>query len=356
MKFNLPVWNGVKTNYFKQKVKNIQIKTSNIPGIYIRIDKNFVNYQKDYTHMTPLIWKGFIEKIRFNKVNFINENSKNIGECLEIGAGDGFNIRALKWKKKNRVGYTICDPFIKPYKKEKIEFINNFYEKVNFKKKFDTIIMFSVLEHVNNFIEFIKISKNILKKDGNFFLEIPIIDNQFINGDFNCLLHEHLNYFSKKGIFNLFKMFQLNIKSFYFKNDTGFFCIKHAKEKKQFTIEKNIPKLKKIKEIFKNKILNFKIFLKKNSNRRIIFYGANNGLNNLIHLALKTISFYRNKILIVDSDQNKWGKFLGSFSKAINKPEIIKKTDLICVSSLSFYDEIVLDLKKNNQIINLNDI
>tara|TARA_A100001015_G_scaffold239553_1_gene272877 strand:+ start:532 stop:1587 length:1056 start_codon:yes stop_codon:yes gene_type:complete len=351
MKFSLPVWNGVKPFYFNQKIKNIEIKNSNIPGIYIRKDRNFVDYQEDYTHMTPLKWKGYIKKIRDNKTSFIKENIKNAGDCLEIGAGDDFNIKTLKWK-----NYTICDPFIEPYKDTKVEFIKNFYEKISFKKKFDTIIMFSVLEHTNKFVEFIKITKKILKKNGSFFLEIPIIDNQFINGDLNCLLHEHVNYFSKKGIFNLLKNFELNIENFYFKNDTGFFCIKHKRKKKQFLIQKNLHSLKKNEKIFKDKIRNFYNFLKQNYNRKIIFYGANNGLNNLLYTASKKITLNKKRIFIVDSDNNKWGKFIGSFSKSIKKPKIIKTSDLICVSSLSFYDEIILNLKKSNQIINLNDI
>lgn len=351
MKFNLPVWNGVKSYYFKQKVKNIEVKNSSIPGVYIRKDNNFVDYQKDYTHMTPLKWKGYIKKIRDNKTNFVKENIKHAGECLEIGAGDDFNIKTLKWK-----NYTICDPYIDPYKKGKLEFIKNFYEKINFKKKFDTIIMFSVLEHTNEFIKFIRITKKILKKNGCFFLEIPIIDEQFINGDLNCLLHEHVNYFSKKGIFNLLQKFGFNIENFYFKNDTGFFCIKHAKSKNQFLLKKNLPNLKEIKKIFNDKVFNFNNFLKQNHNRKIIFYGANNGLNNLLHIASKKNRLNKKKIFIVDSDNNKWGKFIGSFSKSIKKPKFIKKSDLICVSSLSFYDDIISSLKKNNQIINLKDI
>ena len=351
MKFNLPVWNGVKSFYFKQKIKNIEIKSSKISGIYIRKDVNFVDYQKDYTHMAPLKWKGYIKKIRDNKTSFIKENIKHAGECLEIGAGDDFNIKTLKWK-----NYTICDPFIEPYKNKKIELIKNFYEKINFRKKFDTIIMFSVLEHTNKFVEFIRITKKILKTNGSFFLEIPIIDNQFIHGDLNCLLHEHVNYFSKKGIFNLLKKFGFYIENFYFKNDTGFFCIKHKKKKKYFSIQKSLPNLNINEKTFKTKIINFKNFLKKYSNRKIVFYGANNGLNSLLYTASKKININKKKIFIVDSDNNKWGKFIGSFNKPINKPNIIKKSDLICVSSLSFYDEIILNLKKSNQIINLNDI
>lgn len=351
MKFNLPVWNGVKPFYFNQKINKIELKPSSIQGIYIRKDNNSVNYEDDYTHMTPLRWKGYIKRIRDNKTNFVLENIRTAGDCLEIGAGDNFNIKTLKWK-----SYTICDPYIKPYKNKNVEFIRDFYEKINFNKKFDTVIMFSVLEHTKNFIQFIKITKKILKKNGFFFLEMPIIDNQFLNGDLNCLLHEHENYFSKKGIFNLLKKYKFDVENFYFKNDTGFLCIRHLKEKKQFLIDSDLPSLKKFQKIFNKKIINFTKFISNNSNRRIIFYGATSGLNNLLYLASKKININKMKIFVVDSDFNKWGKFLGSFKKSINRPNIIKAKDLVCISSLSFYDEIVSNLKKNNQIINLNDI
>jgi|694.fasta_scaffold30558_5 hypothetical protein len=125
--------------------------------------------------MTSLNWKGYIKNIRDNKANFIKDNLKLVGSCLEVGEGDDFNIRTLSWKK-----FTICDSYIKPHKK--------------------------------------------------------------------------------------------------------------------------------------------------------------------------------NKIVNVDSDSNKRGKYIRSYIYPIQKPSIIKKSDLICVSSLSFYDEIITKLKKNNQIISLNEI
>jgi len=350
MKFKLPVWNGVKCSYEKQKIKDLEIKPSLVKGIFVRKDCNFVDYQKDYVHMTPLKWRGYIKNIRDNKTNFIKDNLKSVGSCLEIGAGDDFNLKTLNWNK-----FIICDPFIKPYKKKGIEFIKNFYEKIKFKEKFDTIIMFSVLEHTNNLFKFLKKTKKILNKNGRFFLEIPIIDNQFLNGDLNSLLHEHVNYFSKKGIFTLMKKFNFEIESFYFKNDTGFFCIKHSK-KKNYILEKSLFDLNKCKKVFDKKILNFINFLRRNKNRRIVFYGANNGLNNLLYLCQKKIKIKKNKIQIVDTDSNKWGKYIGSCKSPIAKPAIIKKSDLVCVSSLSFYDEIVTKLLKNNQIISLYDI
>ena len=134
------------------------------------------------------------------------------------------------------------------------------------------------------------------------------------------------------------------------------FSYKTFKKQKIFLYSKKFANLNKNEKTFKTKIINFKNFLKKYSNRKIVFYGANNGLNSLLYTASKRININKQKIFIVDSDNNKWGKFIGSINKRINKPNIIKNSDLICVSSLSFYDEIILNLKKSNKIINLNDI
>ena len=248
--------------------------------MFIRKDKNFVTYDENYTHMTPLKWRGYIKNIRNKKVNFIKENVVNVGDCLEVGAGDNFNLRSLKWKK-----FTICDPIIKSYKNNKIEFIRGFFEKISFSRKFNTIIMFNVLEHCENPYNFIKTSKKLLKNNGNLFITIPIISNQFLTGDFNCLLHEHINYFTKKGIFNLLKKFNLSVKNFYFSNDSALLCVCHKKFDKSFYINENLLKLDKYKKIFRKKENNFYKFLKSYKNKKIAFYGANNGLNILLYKA-----------------------------------------------------------------------
>ena len=66
--------------------------------------------------------------------------------------------------------------------------------------------------------------------------------------------------------------------------------------------------------------------------------------------------YKKNNIFIVDSDSNKWERFIGSHKNPIEEKIIVKKSDLVCVSSLSFDDEIVTKLSKNNQIISLHDI
>lgn len=351
MKFNLPVWNSVKKRPFIQKNFDLELKKSNIKGLFVRKDKNFITYEEDYTHMTPLKWKGFIESVRNNKVNFVLDNSKNLGNCLEVGAGDDFNLKLLKWTK-----YTICDPFLESSKNKNIEFIKGYFEKIKFKKKFNTIIMFSVLEHCTNYSLFIKKAKENLKSNGQLFIEIPIIGKQFLNGDFNCLLHEHLNYFTKTGIFNLLKKNNLSVEKFYFKNDTAFICAKNNNKKFNYEIKEKILSLRDYKNIFRKKIQNFTKFLAENKNKKIVFYGANNGLNILFLKSIQKNNFNFKNVYVVDSDKNKWNKYLGSFPKPITSPNILKHCDIVCISALSFTDEILNNLKKNKPIFRLSEI
>ena len=127
-------------------------------------------------------------------------------------------------------------------------------------------------------------------------------------------------------------------------------------KKKNIYTDKYIYELNFYEKIFKKKIKNFYNFLKKNKDKKIAFYGATNGINSLLYFAKKIGKISFNNIFITDSDKNKWGKYIGSFEKKISKPTILKRCEFICISSLSFRDEIISNLKKDRPIIDLNDI
>jgi SAM-dependent methyltransferase len=351
MKFNLPIWNGVKPKKFKNVTANFKLHKSVHKGIFFQKNNKITNYEDNYTHMTPLKGPGHLQKMRNNKLDFVKRNIKKAGHCLEIGAGDGYNMKALKWK-----SYTICDPFLKTEKRKNIEIMGNYFEKINFKKKYDTIIMFAVLEHCEKFEIFIDAAKKILKKNGKLFIEIPVIDNQFLNGDFNGLVHEHITYFFSSGISQYIKKKKMSLRNFYFKNDSAHLCISNNSSNSDIFFDTKVYNLNFYYKIFKNKIKRFNIFLKKNTKKKIVFHGANNGINTLLHFAFKNKDISSKRIFITDNDKNKWNKYIGSHNKKISSPKIISSCDLICVTSLSFKDEIISNLDKSKPIISLDDI
>ncbi len=349
MKFKIPIWNGVKAKKFKQKIATLELRQVN-KGIFVQKNNNVIDYTENYTHMTALNWSGFLTNVRNNKINFVLKNIKHAGDCLEIGAGDDFNMRILKWKT-----YTICDPFLKNERRKNVEIIGEDFETIKFKKKFDIIIMFAVLEHCESFERLILKAKHLLKKRGKLFIEIPIVDNHFLDGDFNCLLHEHITYFFSSAVNNFLKKNKMYLKNFYNKNDSTYICVENNNKRNIFN-NKNIFDLSFYEKMFRNKITNFCYFLKKNKDKKIVFYGATNGINTLLYFAQKKGNLNLKNIFITDSDKNKWGKYIGSFSKKINDLKILKRCEIICISSLSFRDEIISNLKKDKPIIDLNDI
>ena len=69
------------------------------------------------------------------------------------------------------------------YKKFKIKFFNSFYDKKNYKTfgKFDCVHLNDVLEHLADLIEYIKLFRENLKKNGLIFITSPNDFNIFQN-------------------------------------------------------------------------------------------------------------------------------------------------------------------------------
>lgn len=113
------------------------------------------------------------------------------GSVLEIGAGFGILIKQLK--NKTKVGY---EPSIDRQKKSKIKFVNKLP-----RKKFDTICMFHVLEHIPEPIKFLKRVRKITKK--LLIIEIPNgNDYQLKNKKYSDFFWQvaHIHYFTPNSI------------------------------------------------------------------------------------------------------------------------------------------------------------
>jgi SAM-dependent methyltransferase len=348
LKIRIPVWNGLSA---KDRIANFSIRESKYRGVFYQSSKKIINYFDSYNHMTPLNNSNYINGLRKKKVKYIINNKKNVKNCLEIGGGDAFNANFLKFTK-----YIIIDPFVKNEERNNIKLIKNYFEDYNFEgTTFDTIILFSVLEHCKDPIKILKKAKDLLKISGNMYLYFPIINNQFAIGDVNALLHEHTYYFTLEGIVRIFNSLGLSIKYFKFQNDGTFFHLINSNKKKLLSNNKKIIKCKKFNEyknIFYLRIKRFIYLLK--TNNKILFYGATNGLNILFFLAKNKIHINYKNLAITDSDKTKWGKYISSFPKKIvnNSKKNIDKYKIVYISALSFKNEILRNkYLKNKNII-----
>lgn len=331
--YNIPIWNGLKKNLKKIYSSKLEISDSRIKGIFMQTSKKIIQYEDDYKHMTPLSGSSYIEKLRYKKMKLImNKISKN-ESVLEIGGGDSNISKFIKFKH-----LTIVDPSIHKKRNisKNIETFNEYFEKILIKKKYDHVVLFSVIEHVENIeLFFDKVNTN-LKLNGYLYITTPVIDEQFLRGDFNSLLHEHTYYFTNFGLINLFNKYSLKVINFEIINDCGYIVLKKTKNFKNLNPHRSFE-LAKFKMIFSQQLKKFKNYTKKNKN--IVFYGATNGLNNLIFLS--KINTYNKNYYIIDGDQTKVGKYLPASSKKIIHKKNINKYKNICISAQSFKDEII---------------
>jgi 2-polyprenyl-3-methyl-5-hydroxy-6-metoxy-1,4-benzoquinol methylase len=134
----------------------------------------------------------------------------NNNKALDIGSGYGFfTATAIK------NGFKVTA--INPSKWENDVFqemngfrpIEKFFENIDFSNEiFSLVIMSQVMEHIHNVDEVLSKIKSLMNKKSVLVVAIPNIDSLLVKilrtKDNSCLwVPEHLNYFSKKGLFKL---------------------------------------------------------------------------------------------------------------------------------------------------------
>ena len=129
--------------------------------------------------------------------NFLHDNM----EILEIGAGTGVHSILL-----DKLGFhiTSIEPNIESSilidnKLQNGRCINGYFEEMHFDKKFDIILLYHVVEHIEHPDQFINQCKSILNESGIIIIAVPDCENpetlkQSINNKY------HLLHFSKKSL------------------------------------------------------------------------------------------------------------------------------------------------------------
>ncbi len=129
-------------------------------------------------------------------------NLKKDCEILEIGCGTGGNIPLLK-KFGNLFAIEMDEFAIKEAKKHNINIKQGvFPEKIPFKRSFDLICMFDVLEHIEDDKKTIDEKKKLLKPDGILLITVPAYN--WLYGTHDKFLH-HKRRYTIKSMENLSK-------------------------------------------------------------------------------------------------------------------------------------------------------
>ena len=124
-------------------------------------------------------------------------------KVLEIGCGTGYLLSRLREFGANCVGVEPGSNAIYGMEKYRVSIINDFFSKDLFDEKFDYIIFYCVLEHMQNTSQFLEEVKSLLNDTGRIIVAVPDCEPYIQWGDASMLLHEHWNYFTTLSLRNL---------------------------------------------------------------------------------------------------------------------------------------------------------
>jgi len=191
-----------------------------------------LNYSDDY-------WQGAVDPDGVKR-NFLNEREFKIknwyGEAInfvnnfkkisimDIGCGLGYFLSAVNndFEKFGIEESKFACKYIKKNFKE-ININNGDYNIIkNYKKKFEIIMFYHVIEHLRNPVEAIKLIKKSLKKKGILIIGTPNIDSfvaKIFKKNFRHFIPAHICLYGEKSLRNLLESFNFEI----FKIEKPFF-------------------------------------------------------------------------------------------------------------------------------------
>lgn len=179
-----------------------------------------------------------LERLKFfqNNADIIKKiNKLKIKKVLDVGCGNGFMLSYLN-KKFNKFGIDNDDLAIEHAKKFADIRKADLNKGIKINKKFDLIILYHVIEHLEEPINFLKqIIKKNLSKGGYLVIGTPDFDSAMARRYKNNfrLLHDqtHISLFSFYSLCNFFKTVNLKIIDVHFPYfETSYFNMNELKK------------------------------------------------------------------------------------------------------------------------------
>ena len=164
-----------------------------------------IGLSEHFTNVAKLLKKKF----QLNKSHKI----------LEIGSNDGVLLKPLMDLSLNVIGIEPAINISKIAKEKGCNVINDYFNEKNAQKyfknqKFDLVISNNCFAHIDDIHSIVKGTKDILKEDSYFIIEVHYLKNLIDELQYDFIYHEHLYYYSLNALHNLFKQFNMSIIDF----------------------------------------------------------------------------------------------------------------------------------------------
>lgn len=208
-KYNLVKCNKCELIFSKKKYTTQEI-ISIYNKLYNRSDSHYAkHFEKEYIKLKNR------EKIYVgrNRSNLILKNVKENTNLLEIGSGVGLVAVFIRqnYKNLNYLGIEIDTSAFQKSKELGINAVNtdfSFIKNLNFKN--DTIMLWEVIEHLQDLKEFLNLSYQNLNNNGKLIFSTPNYDKIKNYENKDSIYQDpppiHLNFFTKENLENILRI------------------------------------------------------------------------------------------------------------------------------------------------------
>jgi SAM-dependent methyltransferase len=266
-------------------------------------------------------------------------------KVLEIGCGTGYLLSRFKELGADVVGIEPGNHGRKGGSKYGIDIINDFFPSKQITTKFDYILMFCVLEHIEDPVDFLRLVRQFLKEDGCVFLMVPDGESYIDGGEVSLLFHEHYSYFTYRSLYNSLRLAGgdgiIITKSTY--SRLLFACFNQG-NKDEGTIDySTIMDSFQQMEVFKSKALHFakSLAIRINEYQKMIKSIGIYVPGRAINVMTMSDAEYRG-VRFFDDNPVLYGKYYpGFFSPVESRSDLMKEPpEIILIMSLSFGEKI----------------
>lgn len=314
------------------------VQNTNVISEHIRYEETEYSYNSANSNYAKLHWENYVKYLGY----LINPETKC--RVLEIGANDGYCAALLKNKNPS---IQVCAVDASSYQTNKAK---ENYKDITFKQcvfgvqeddfsknSFDLIYANNVLNHSNKLNNFIDRVFKLLKIDGLFIFEVPLLDMMFLNYKWDQIYHEHVSYFSINSLMTILSSGGFNINNIEINDYHGGSARVTCKKEKNIFVNNNVSYIDSTKRnitILKNFAEKQKILLRskikeinKLNNSRIYFFGAPaKGVTLINYCELNT----NHVVGCLENSEDKIGKFIPkSGIPIINEDDVIAGSYLI---------------------------
>lgn len=165
--------------------------------------EDYISHQDKSNNLTNILYKQVRKITLKGKVSLLQQYSSEKAKILDYGCGTGYFLQAARY-----YGYQTSG--IEPNHRAR-EIAQSFglevspnLDKLDPSKRFDTITLFHVLEHVHGLRKTIKKLSRHLNPDGTFIIAVPNIDSwdsQYYKNHWAALdVPRHLYHFNQKSM------------------------------------------------------------------------------------------------------------------------------------------------------------